>query len=149
MEDWRKRLNEVAPQLALECELAHAIAMIDPEAGVKLLSHDRANVRYGAWLGLAKSGSAGSLPATKAGGTPALPGLIERLDRERMESKNPFFKHAAYRAIDEMFIALEAYGDKPELDALQAFLPKVQDQEGVKTRVEWTIDRLKEQEEEK
>jgi len=45
-----------------------------------------------------------------------------------------------------MLITLEAYGRKPELDALQAFLPNVQDQEGVKTRVAWTIDRLKEQE---
>mgnify|MGYP001402937548 CR=1 FL=1 len=79
---------------------------------------------------------------------PTAVNLRARLDKERQASQNPFFKHAAYRAIDEMLITIEAYGRKPELAALQAFLPNVQDPESIKTRVEWTIARLQERKEE-
>ena len=148
MEEWRKRLAAVEPQTYMEFELAHSIAMIDPDGeGVKLLSHDLAKIREGAWMGLARLPLTVTRPFYVTNG-PAAVNLIARLDKERKASGNPFFEHAAYRAIDEMLIALEAYGRKPELDALQAFLSKVQDAEGVKTRVEWTIDRLKERKEE-
>lgn len=76
--------------------------------------------------------------------SPTAVALIEHLDRERMESKNPLFRHAAYRAIDGMLITIEMYGSTSALEALEDYLPRIQDQEGVLTRVEWTIDRLRE-----
>jgi hypothetical protein len=148
MEDWRQRLAKVEPQTYLEFELAHSIAMIDPDgAGVKLLSHDLAKVREGAWMGLARLPLTTTRPFYVTNG-PAAVNLIARLDKERMASQNPFFEHAAYRAIDEMLITLEAYGRKPELDALKKMKDNVQDKEGVLTRVEWTIARLQERKEE-
>jgi len=38
MEDWRTRLQVVQPQAYMEFELAHSIAMIDPDEGIKLYS---------------------------------------------------------------------------------------------------------------
>jgi HEAT repeat protein len=145
--DWYMRLRKVSPKTSLEFELAHAIAQIEPDGeGVKLLSHDLAKVREGAWMGLAKLPLTETRPFYLIDG-PAAVKRLERLDRERIQSKNPLFRHAAYRAIDGMLISIETYGRKPALDALEAFLSKVQDQEGVLTRVEWTIARLQEQEE--
>jgi len=140
IEAWHKRF--------LEFELAHAIAQIDPKGeGVKLLSHDLAKVREGAWTGMARLPLTETRPFYLTDG-PAAVALIERLDRERMQSKNPIFRHAAYQAIDGILITIEAYGGKPALKALEDFLERgVQDQEGVLTRVEWTIARLREREE--
>ncbi|MCP4408951.1 MAG: HEAT repeat domain-containing protein, partial [Gammaproteobacteria bacterium] len=108
IEEWRKSLQEVEPKTYLEFNLAYAIAQIDPEGeGVKLLSHDLAKVREGAWLGLARLPLTETRPFFLKDG-PAAVALIERLDRERTESKHPLFKHAAYRAIDEMLITIEA-----------------------------------------
>jgi hypothetical protein len=130
----------------MEFELAHSIAIIDPEEGAKLLHHDLTKVREGAGMGLARLPLTETRPFYLTDG-PAAVKLIEDLNRERMESKEPLFRHAAYRAIASMLITIETYGSKPDLDALEAFLPKVQDKEGVLTRVEWTIERLREREE--
>jgi hypothetical protein len=37
--------------------------------------------------------------------------FLQRLHTERQQSKNPFFCHAAYRAIDNILIPLEVYVD--------------------------------------
>lgn len=68
----------------------------------------------------------------------------QRLNRERMESKNPLFRHAASRAIDHILINIQAFGGQEEQEVLEKLLPEVVDKEGVYTRVEWTIERLKE-----
>ncbi len=147
MDDWRKRLEAFEPQPYMESELARSIAMVDPDGeGVKLLSHDLAKVRKGSWMGLTQLPLTKPHPFALTDG-PAAVQLIERLDRERMESKNPLFRHAAYRAIDGLLITIETYGGAGELAALEKFSPTVQDQEGVLTRVAWTIDRLREREE--
>jgi HEAT repeat protein len=130
--EWRKQLEKVKPKGYLESELAYAIAQIDPgNEGVKLLSHDLAAVREGAWLGLGKVGTVQ---------------LVKRLDRERKESPYPHFRHAAYRAIDRILIKIEAYGGEKEFEELEKLRLEVMDKEGVYTRVEWTIDRLKKRE---
>jgi len=147
MEAWRARLREFKPRPYMEFELAHSIAMINPEEGVRLLQHKLAKVREGAWMGLAKLPLYTDEKPFHLANGPAAVELIERLDHERMESKDPLFRHAAYRAIDGILMTIEAYGGFPALEALKDFEPRVLDREGVLTRVEWTIDRLAEREE--
>ena len=119
---------------SLEFELAYAISQIDStgEKGTGLLSHKLSSVREGAWMGLTKIGSVD---------------LLQRLDLMRMKSSNPLFRHAAYRAIDGILIKIEANGGEKELMELEKFLPEVNDQEAVLTRVEWTITRLEDRQE--
>lgn len=144
MKQWRERQAAVTPLHYLEFELAHSISMIDPEnEGIKLLHHNLAKVREGAWMGLA------DLPLTKEKPFELIDGLaainsIKRLYYARKESEEPLLKHAAYRAIDEILITIEAYGGRTEMQMLNSFLPEILDDEGIRTRVEWTINRLQE-----
>jgi HEAT repeat protein len=127
-ETWQQTLKKAQPTFHWGFELAYAMAQIDPDdSGIKLLSHDLADVRYGAWMGLGQVGSVA---------------LVQRLDNARMASDNPLFRHAAYRAIDHMLNRLEITGNKQELNALKDLLSVVRDKEGVQTRVEWTIQQL-------
>jgi HEAT repeat protein len=132
--DWRERLEKVKPRTYLEFELSYAISRIAPETqGTKLLSHDLAAVREGAWTGLGKAGTVS---------------LIQKLHTERKKSGKPWFCHAAYRAIDHILINIQAFGGKKELEQLETLFPKMSEKQslGVHTRVEWTIDRLKDRE---
>ena len=134
IKDWRNRLEKVKPRTYLEIELAHAISRIAPGTqGVKLLSHDLAAAREGAWMGL---GKAGTVP------------LIQKLHTERKKGGTPWFRHAAYRAIDHILINIQAFGGKQELEQLETFFPEISKEQsiGVHTRVKWTIDRLKDRE---
>ncbi len=143
MKNWRKRLQAVAPQTYLEFNLGYAIAQIDPQkVGLDLLSHDLANVRQGAWLGLAKLPLATKRPFKLQDGADAVI-FLERLYNERRASKHPLFRHAAYRAIDEMLVTIAAYGDPTTQAVLEVFLKKDMDP-AVQTRVAWTIARLNE-----
>lgn len=136
METWRKRLEEVKPMEYMEWHVAYALSRIDPEnEGIELLGHHLANVREGAWMGL---------------GTYHDVSLLEKLYRLRKESDKPWFRHAAYRAIDDILLNIETLGEKKEVDELQSLFKQLQEKEGenlhpgVKTRIEWTIDRLRE-----
>jgi hypothetical protein len=136
LKDWNKRLKEVEPNEPLEFELAFALSRIDPfHEGTKLLGHPLTNVREGAWLGLGKSRDVS---------------LIEILYRHRKQSDIPWFIHAAYRAIDHILMNLEAFGGKEELNQLETLYKKLSAEEGknfhegVQTRMEWTIERLRE-----
>ncbi|MDN3515128.1 MAG: HEAT repeat domain-containing protein [Candidatus Brocadia sp.] len=107
--------------------LAYNIARIDPGvSGLKLLSHDIADARKGAWTGLGKVGDVN---------------LIKDLDEKRsMTKKQPLFCHAAYRAIDYILIRLEIDGDENTLENLKTL--QVKDNQGVGARVAWTIDAM-------
>ncbi|EDN70103.1 PBS lyase HEAT-like repeat protein [Beggiatoa sp. PS] len=110
-----------------ETELGYAIAQIDPEAsGIQLLSHHLANVRQGAWFGIAKVASVV---------------LIQSLSQQRTQSDKAYFRHAAYQAIDNSLIYLELFGNSTDLQALATWLPRIADN-AVRKRVEWTIAQL-------
>ncbi len=127
-EAWRIELVEARPQPGWTFELAHAMARIDPEkTAVELLSHDIADVRYGAWMGM---GSVGNVK------------LLKELHRKLVGSSDPLFRYAAYRAMDEILIHLETTGGSQELIELKNFYRQVQDHEGIGDRVEWTIKQL-------
>jgi len=129
MEEWRKQFEAVHPNPYLDFELAYSLSQIAPDTqGVSLLSHDLAAVRRGAWMGIGKAGKAD---------------LIGTLYDIRKQSKKPWERHAAYRAIDQLLMNIEIFGKKAELEELKNFFPEITD-DGVKTRTEWTIDRLKE-----
>ena len=120
----------------MEFELAFALSRIDPvNEGIKLLGHHLANVRQGAWQGLGKCRDVS---------------LIETLYRQRKHSDVPWFIHASYRAIDYILMNIEAFGGQEELNRLKSLYKKLSAQEGenfhegVETRMEWTIERLKE-----
>ena len=70
--------------------------------------------------------------------------LLKRLHAKRLTSKEPLFRHAAYRAIDLLLIRLEGSKNPQDLTDLQDFYEQVKNEEGVGTRVEWTVSRLKE-----
>jgi HEAT repeat protein len=110
-----------------ETELGYAIAQIDPKvSGIQLLSHHLANVRQGAWFGIAKVASVA---------------LIYDLNQQRTQSNTAYFRHAAYQAIDNSLIYLELFGKPTDLQALLTWLPQITDS-AVRERVEWTIAQL-------
>jgi HEAT repeat protein len=85
-EAWAKRLDEAQPTPYRGFTLAYAIAQIDPQAsGIKLLSHDLAEVRQGAWMGLGKAGDVA---------------LLRLLYPKWRDTDESIFRVAAYRAID-------------------------------------------------
>ena len=135
-EAWQARLKNLEPDEPMEFEFAFALSRIDPgEEGIKLLSHHLANVRQGAWMGVGKSRNVS---------------LIERLYWLRKESNKPWGRHAAYRAIDHILINIETLGGETELNQLEVLLKELNAKEGqnihpgVKTRMEWTIECLRE-----
>lgn len=75
--------------------------------------------------------------------------IIEKLYWKRKDSDLPWFRHAAYRAIDHILINIDTFGKKEDLEQLEALFKKLSEKEGknfhegVQTRMEWTIDRLK------
>ena len=131
-------------------ELAYNIARIDPNpSGLRLLDHDLADVRHGAWQGLGRVGSVA---------------LIEDL-RQKLKtdnrswfqklwgSANPFLRHAAYQAIDHILLRLEAEGiNSKDLERLKSLVPGPVDapcqqkesleEQGLCRRVQWTIAQL-------
>ncbi|MGE0085547.1 MAG: HEAT repeat domain-containing protein [Desulfococcaceae bacterium] len=132
MKNWRTRLEAVSPKTYMECELAYAIAQIDPEKqGIRLLSHDLSAVREGAWMGIGKTRKTE---------------LLETLYSIRKQTDKPWERHAAFRAIDYLLIEIEEFGGKADLEFLEKFFPSITEDrlsEGVKTRVEWTIEQMK------
>jgi HEAT repeat protein len=123
------------PHLAFE--LAYNIARIDPAgAGLRLLSHDLADIRRGAWLGL---GTVGNVE------------LLEKLHQARQHSHDPLFRHAAYQAIDHILLSLEAEEFKPQelLQQLEVLAPTLckpvnaSAEKGICLRVEWTMTQLR------
>jgi HEAT repeat protein len=138
---------KLQPHLAFE--LAYNIARIDPgQSGVSLLSHELADIRQGAWQGLGRVGSVA---------------LIEELCQKSKTSKhswfqqlrksaNPFFRQAAYQAIDHILLRLEAEGDSQDLERLKSLVPgpveapcpeeESLEEQGICRRVKWTIAQL-------
>ena len=119
----------------MECELAYAISRIDPEQeGIDLLSHDLSAVREGAWLGIGKTKRAD---------------LLEKLYQIRTTTEKPWERHASYRAMDHLLINIEEFGNKEDLSTLEKFYESIKHKQGQlsagpQTRLEWTIERLKE-----
>jgi HEAT repeat protein len=136
MQLWRKRLEEVKPREYMEFHVAYALSRMDPQKeGVELLGHHLANVREGALMGFGSNNNVS---------------LLEKLYRLRKESDKPWFRHDAYRTIDDILLNIETFGEKKEFDELKNLFKQLQEKEGknlhpgVKTRMEWTIDRLRE-----
>jgi hypothetical protein len=139
------------PNTHLEFALGYALALINPaKDGVDLLSHDLANVREGAYLGLARLRSTDTKPYALVDG-PGDVALLDTLVQQWQNSDDPLFKYAAYRAIDGMLITLETYGGPAELTALKPLEARlyVREQDEVLTRVQWTGRRLGERENDK
>ena len=135
-EKLRKELDELEPQEYMEFQLAYVIGRIDPgNDGFELLSHHLANVREGAWLAVGESTDVS---------------LIAKLYQKGLKSNLPWFLHAAYRAIDNILINIETLGGETELNQLEVLLKELKENEkdkihpGVKTRMEWTIESLRE-----
>ena len=127
---WAEQLKAAEPQRFSAFPIAQAIARIDPNGkGFSLLSHDLADVRAGAWTGLSQAGNVK---------------LLERLHAEHQASREPLFRHAAYRAIDLLLIRLGGNRKPQDRTDLEAFYNQVKDVEGVGERVEWTLNQLKE-----
>jgi HEAT repeat protein len=132
-------LQKARVRLHLALELAYNIARIDQKIGVQLLSHDLADVRRGAWLGLGRVGGV------------ELIGQLRQARRQK--SAAPFFPHAAYQAIDHILLRLEAQEvEVQELRKLEALYPgevgtlcqlvSEPGEKGICLRVEWTLAQL-------
>ncbi|MGE5344098.1 MAG: HEAT repeat domain-containing protein [Candidatus Omnitrophota bacterium] len=132
MKNWIKKLRAVEPKEPMEFELAFALSCVVSEnEGIKLLGHPLANVREGAWMGLGKSMNVS---------------LIRALYQEREKSHVPWFRHAAYRAIDYILIDIEVSGRKEELNKLNELYEGLIKEkgknfyEGVRARMKWTME---------
>jgi HEAT repeat protein len=112
-----------------EIELGYAIAQHDPaDAGIEMLKHPLANVRQGAWFGIAKIG----VPTIK---------ILKKINQLREKSTKPHFRHAAFRALDKSLITIEVYGTQKDVQALTDWLPEVSDK-AVIDRIEFTLTEL-------
>jgi HEAT repeat protein len=142
-------LESVRLKSPLVFELAYNIARIDPrQSGLRLLHHDLADVRQGAWQGLGKVGKVDLIEELRQQLKTSNQFWFQRLRR----SVNPFFRHAAYQAIDHILLRLEAEGDAQDLERLKRLVPgQVDDpcqqkespeEQGICRRVKWTIARL-------
>jgi hypothetical protein len=140
-------------QSPLAFELAYTIARIDPkQSGVRLLDHDLADVRQGAWQGLGRVGSVALIDALHRQLKTSTHSWLQNL----WGSAHPFFRHAAYQAIDHMLLRLEAEGDAQDLERLKSLVarpggalcqPKESvEEQGICRRVQWTIAQLAAQE---
>jgi len=125
--------DQVVLKTYLESPLAFAIAKLNTEAGIQLLSHNIANVRKGAALGLGMMGSVELLQQ-----------LYQQHQRITSTKITQVFKRQAfYRAIDNVLIKLELRGTEQEWQQLKAFHQYAGiTHPGIKERVEWTIDQL-------
>jgi hypothetical protein len=133
----------------LAFELAYTIARIDPnQSGVRLLDHDRSDVRQGGWQGLGKVGSVALIEDLRQ----KLKTSNQSWFQQLWGSTNPFFRHAAYQAIDHMLLRLEAEGDAQDLERLESLAsgsvdalcqPKASlEEQGICRRLQWTITQL-------
>jgi HEAT repeat protein len=135
---WKEKLDASKPAYA--AYYAHALARIDPETGIKLLQHEIADIRTGAWYGLASLGDIN---------------LVKKLTDLRLRSHDqPLLRHAAYRAMDLSLTTIQ-HNNKPEdLQALEAWYPtlkqqemqqeevKTEDELSITPRVDWTIHQI-------
>ncbi|MEM7017494.1 MAG: HEAT repeat domain-containing protein, partial [Pseudomonadota bacterium] len=128
--NWKHRIHQAKPKTWQAFPLAWSAARIDPTGvGRELLKHDLAAIRHGAWMGIAETGNIT---------------LLRELDQARAQPHwNPFFRRAAYRAIDYVLIRVEAVGDADDCKALQdwqqAGFAADPDGDIVAQRVAWTI----------
>jgi HEAT repeat protein len=112
-----------------ETELGYAIAQHDPaNLGIEMLKHPLANVRPGAWFGIAKIG----VPTIK---------ILKKINKLRDKSTQPHFRHAAFRALDKSLITIEVYGTPEDVQALKTWRTEVTDF-SVKDRIEFTLTEL-------
>jgi HEAT repeat protein len=132
------RADKLWQQSQWEFDLGYAIAQIDPKnAGIKLLAHNLAKVRNGAWLAIGHAGDVN---------------IVEELVEKRLKSQQPHFRHAAYQAIHHSLITIEEQRNRQDLPALTALyqdltsrsLPKER-HAGIEDRLNWTIRSLKQQ----
>jgi hypothetical protein len=76
--------------------------------------------------------------------------LLEKLYGKLKETDKPWFRHALYRlpGIDKILLNIESIGKQKEFEALQSLFERLKEEKdfhaGIKTRMEWTIARLKE-----
>jgi hypothetical protein len=112
-----------------ETELGYAIAQHDPaNLGIEMLKHPLANVRQGAWFGIAKIG----VPTIK---------ILNKINQLREKSTQPHFRHAAFRALDKSLITIEVYGTPEDVQALKTWQSEVTDL-AVKDRIAFTLTEL-------
>jgi hypothetical protein len=125
--------DQVVLKTYLESPLAFAIAKLNTAAGIQLLSHNIANVRKGAALGLGMTGNIE---------------LLQQLyqlhqSMTSTEVTQALKRHAIYRAIDNVLIKLELRGTEEQWQQLKNFAQYAAiTHPGIKERVEWTIDQL-------
>jgi hypothetical protein len=76
--------------------------------------------------------------------------LPEKLYGKLKETDKPWFRHALYRlpGIDQILLNIESFGKQKEFETLQSLFDRLKEEKdfhaGVRTRMEWTIGRLKE-----
>jgi hypothetical protein len=160
--EWRRKQDTSQEQAQLEpekresarfkssmaFELAYNIARIDPNpSGLRLLDHDLTGVRQGAWQGLGRVGSVERIEQLRQQLKTSEPSWFQKL----WGSAPPFFRYAAYRAIDHILLRLEAEGDSQDLERLKLLVPGQVDalcqpqgslEQGICRRVQWTIAQL-------
>ncbi len=90
--------------------------------------HPLANVRQGAWFGIAKIG----VPTIK---------ILNKINCLRDERTHTHFRHAAFRALDKSLITIEVYGTQKDVQSLKDWLPEVSDK-AVRDRIKFTLTEL-------
>ncbi|MDM8566754.1 HEAT repeat domain-containing protein [Candidatus Halobeggiatoa sp. HSG11] len=130
---WREQKNSKNlnswQYIQWETELGYAITQIAPKTnGIKMLSHNLAEVRKGAWLAIGRVGNMN---------------IIKKLVKKYHESKSyqSYFRHAAYQAIDKALINVEVRGNEQDLEELEELKPTLE-HDGIKDRFNWTISQM-------
>jgi hypothetical protein len=104
-------LEEAKLARHLAFELAYNIARIDPRAsGLSLLGHDLAEIRQGAWKGVGSVGNAALITELHERLKNSDPSWFEKL----WDHDKPFFRPAAYQAIDHILLRLSSSRNRPQ-----------------------------------
>jgi len=131
---WQQNLINNKPESPFQ--YAHALARIDAQRGIELLDNELAEIRQGAWRGLATLGDVE---------------LVKQMTKLRLKSHNkPLLHHALFRAIDLSLINIQVNAKQADLDALSAWFPtlkRLEDEEDgespITQRADWTLGLLR------
>ncbi|MCV6638462.1 HEAT repeat domain-containing protein [Candidatus Albibeggiatoa sp. nov. NOAA] len=122
-----------------ESRIAYSLTQNNPQYALNnLLNHPLANVRQGAWQGLAFMME--QQDTALSGGE-----LFEKIYDLHHKTDQAYIRHATYRAIDLSLTSLEAVGTQKDLDKLEEIFAKHQKREqqtpqykAILQRIEWS-----------
>jgi HEAT repeat protein len=127
----QQRFQTLQEQSYLETEVAHSIAKLNSNEGIKLLKHPFAEVRSGALIGISHYININT---------------FKELLKTFQETTTPLYRFTLYKAIDSSLLTFESTATQEDLNQLVDLKEKLQEttnqHKAIKDRLEWTINEI-------